>query len=566
MINFLSHNGSMTEHEEDLIRYIKYQFNHMKTVRDKFVDRWKEAPNYCSKSVYDWNNLEAIPTAPVRYSSDPCNYLNTLTSGIIGYSISPNIVWLKLTLQDERQLKLYGVNKWLTEVEQILFAEFNRSNLYQETTKLVNNSATIGHGSMLIDWDYDRSKLRFTANRMNEVFFDTDEYGEVTTVYRHFLLTIKQAVDFFGYDNLADKTRDAYDEEDGRRWNDNIEILYAVYKRTNYNEEIPDAKNMPYAAVYVQLNENHIIMESGYNDFPYAVFEWDNIPGTPYSESPAMSAMQDIRFLNLANKSTMDIAQTSSRPPMVASEDILDIDTSPAGITYVKNGDTLQPLATGENYPITLDILEKIKQTVIDWFNVDFFLMLQHQDRQMTATEVSELQGEKAAVLSNLIVNFNNCLTRIIQRSFYLLYEEGKIPDPPSGIRDTGASIKIEFLGALAQAQRRYHQTGGINTVLNYIAPMAQLFPESLDLIDQDETMKKLLIGNGMPMSAIRDDKDVEALRKARAQQQAQQQQQAMAMEMSKNMLGNAAQLNEPARPNSMMEELTNQMNGAMPK
>lgn len=558
------HNGIMTEHEDELLRFIKYQLNHMKATRAKFEDRWREAQNYVSKSVYNWSSLDAIPEQPVRYSSDPCNYLSTLVSGIIGYSISPNIVWLKLTLEDERMLNLYGVKRWLTDVEQVLFSEFNKSNLYKESVKLAENAATIGHGTMLMDYDRDRSRLRFCANRMNEVYLDTDEYGEVSTLYRTYLMTIKQAVDFFGLDKMSEKIQDAYKEDDGKRWNETIEITYAVYKRNDNNKELPDAKNMDYAAVYAELNENHIIEESGYNEFPYAVFEWDMIPGTPYSESPAMAAMQDIKYLNLANKSTMDIAQTSSRPPMVASEDILDIDTSPAGITYVKNGDTLQPLNTGENYPITIDVLNLIKQTVKDWFHVDFFLMLQHQNRQMTATEVSELQGEKAAVLGTLIVNFNNCLSRIVQRSFNLLYEEGKIPEPPEALFNTGAELKIEFMGALAQAQRRYHQTGGINTVLNYIAPMAQLFPESLDLIDPDETMKKLLTGNGMPQSAIREDKDVEAIRKARVEAQQAQQQQAMAMEMSKNLLSNANKLNEPEKAGSILSDLNSQLSNGM--
>lgn len=550
--------------EDDLLKFIKFQQSYMETQRAKFEARWKEAQNYVAKSVYDWASLEAIPRPPVRYSSDPCNYAGTLVSGLLGYSISPNITWFKLTLENPEYAKYYGVKRWLEEVEEIMYSEFNRSNLYAETKTLADNAVCIGHGTMLEDYDYDRNKLRFSANRMNEIYLDTDEYNEVTTCYRKFLMPLKKAVDFFGLENLSEHSQDAYKEEHGKRWNDNITILYAVYKRTNYNKEIPNAKNMPYAAVYVEWEQDHIIEESGYQEFPYAVFEWDKIPGTAYSESPAMSAMQDILFLNKANKATMDIAQTSSRPPMVASEDILDIDTSPAGITYVKNGDTLQPLQTGQNYPITIDILEKIKQSVKDWFNVDFFLMLQHQQRQMTATEVSELQGEKAAVLSNLIVNFNNTLTRIVQRSFNLLYEEGKIPQPPESLIGTGTSLKVEFVGPLAQAQRRYHQAGGINVALQYLAPMAQLFPESLDFVDQDEAIKKLLIGNGMPQSAIREDKDVEALRSARAEQAAAQQQQAMAMEMSKNILGNAGALNQTSNPNSIMNSLNEQMAGSM--
>ena len=83
---------------------------------------------------------------------------------------------------------------------------------------------------------------------------------------------------------------------------------------------------------------------------------------------------------------------------------------------------------------------------------------------------------------------------------------------------------------------------------------------EALDTVDFDMTLKRGLEGFGFPQDAIREDKDVEEIRKARQQAQAQQQQRAEAMEQQKQIMGNYNKLNEPVKQGSALEDLKNQM------
>lgn len=549
---------------ERKIKELKSRYSQLEDVRNRFIDRWADAQQYVAPNVYSWSNVDSIPEVPVRFSSKPCDYLDILVSGLTGYSISPNIIWFKLGLENQNLLNRYGVKDWLEEVENIMNAEFRRSNLYMAASKFIQDTCVIGHGVMLCDEDIKNNRLRFTTIRSNEAYLDCNEYGEIDTVFRRFTITLRNAVDFFGIENLSEQLQEDYKEVS--KWNNKIEILYCVQPREKFDPKKQDAKNKPYEAIYLDLTNNKIILESGYDENPYAVFEWDQMSGLPYSTSPAMNAMPDIKYLNIAAKTSMRIAQTSAEPPMKASRSLKNINLVPKGFTYVDtNEEVLEPIRTGENYPITLEVLKQIEDSVKAWFNVDFFLMLQQKQGQMTATEVMELQGEKSAVLSKLIVNLNNALQKIISRSFNLLMKEQKLPPVPETIQDEATSMKVEFIGPLAQAQRKYHTMGGIQQALSFIAPIMNLYPNAGDYINPDELMKRAMEGQGMPQAVIREEDEVQKIREQRAiaQQQAQlAQQQAQSQELVMNNLDKLGQL-EQNNPTAM-NVLNEQRNGSL--
>lgn len=550
--------------EEELIRDIRSRLEQLRNERNKFIDRWREAEQYVAPSVYDWSNLDAIPDVPTRYASSPCLNMKSLVAGLAGYSISPNIVWFKLSLQDKEQLEAYGVKDWLEKCEEYLQAEFIRSNLYSQAAKMIENGCINGHGVQLIDEDVGKTRLRFTTMRNNEIFLDVNDYGEVDTVFREYLMTIRNAVKFFGLENLDESIQEQY--KDVKQWNNKIKILYAVFPRENYDPEIPNAKNMPIAAVYLDMEHDKIIKESGYREMPYAIFEWDRIEGLAYSNSPAISAMPDIKALNIIKSSSLKIAQMSAEPPLIVPSTIRTVNLVPRGRTYVDNPaeNPINTIKTGDNYPITLDVKRDYEQEVREWFYVDFFLMLQSKQGQMTATEVMELQGEKSATLANLVVALDEALTQIIKRSFNLLMEAGRLPPVPESLATQAATMKIEFVGPLAQAQQKYHAAGGINQALNIIGPIIQLDPTTGDNIDFNKLMKHAMRGQGMPEECIREEEDVRKLREERAAQQQAMLQMQQQQEMMNGIMNNANKLGERPQQGSIMDELNNQLRGGL--
>ena len=548
---------------EELVKELKTRWDQLKENRQKFEADWTDAQTYADSRILDWSNVGEIPKQPKRYTSKPLEYNKTLVAGIQGYAISPSLVWFKLGMENSKLLKEYGVKDWLEGCESELLSMFNRSNFYREVNPAVKDSTCLGHGVIFIDEDIENSRLRFTHFPANQLYLDVNAYGEVDTCFRWYSDTLRNIVKFFGEDNVSEKMKEDYKETS--HWNDKHQILMCVYPREKYNPKHKDAKNMPFACIYLDIDENFILLESGYNEFPFAVFEWDRISGCAYSTSPTMDALSDIKALNIIKKSSLMIAQQSAEPSMIATEDVREIDLSPRGVTYLPTKDSiLQAAKIGENYPITLQELANYEQAVKDWYYVDYFLALQEKTGQMTATEVMELQGEKAATLSTFIVSLNEFLSNVITRSFNLLMRAGQLPEVPYGLMKQKAIIKIDFTGPLAQNQKKYHQMGGTLQALSAVGPIIQMFPNAGDFIDGDELMKSTAEGMGLPQNIIREDEDVKKLREERAKAQAEAEAKQQQMAMAQSLMQNANKMNEATQDGSMLQQINDQLAGGM--
>ena len=550
---------------KEFVDELKSRFEWLRAERAKREGDWKEVQRYVAPSIFNWDNpKEKNPKRPKRYTSRPTNYLKTLRSGITGYSISPNIAWLKLGFEDRENKDEYGVKDWLEAVEKKMYAEFNRSNLYPQISKFIENASVYGHAVTLIDELPAEGRLRYTNINVQEMYLDINEYDDVDTVFRRYSMTLKNAASFFGEEKLSEARR--LDLKDKKKWNNEFSIIHAVYKREETGESKSN-KDMPYASVFIDEDQDGLIDESGYEEFPYAVFIWDHINGTAYGESPSICALDDIKLLNIVDQARIKIAQLSAEPAYNVPDTLKgEPSVVPNGYNYyTKEREIITPINTGQNYPITLDIQKEMENRVKDWFHVDFFLALMNErPANMTATYVMELQGEKASVLSDLIVNLNGALTKIIQRSFNLLWRRGALPQPPQALAGSGAQMKIDFIGPLAQAQKKYHESSGIAQGIQLIGSIGQMSPAALDVIDFDQTLKSGLEGLGFPQIAIRENEDIKALREERAQAQQAQQQQAMAERQQQAITENYGALNEPVKPGSPMEDITKQMTGGI--
>jgi hypothetical protein len=136
-----------------------------------------------------------------------------------------------------------------------------------------------------------------------------------------------------------------------------------------------------------------------------------------------------------------------------------------------------------------------------------------------------EMQGEKGAILGTTIGRLQSeCLNPIIDRVFQIENDAGRMPEPPEVLLSEGEEdINVEYMGPLAQAQKRMFHSQGIMLGLNSVGPLAEVFPEVRDRIDPDIVVEELLESSGFPQKAIRSREDAEKLREARAQQMQQQ-------------------------------------------
>jgi hypothetical protein len=339
---------------KEFIDDLKNRFEWLKGERAKRENDWKEVQKFVAPSIFSWSDpADKTPKHPTRFTSRPSNYLKTLRSGITGYSVSPNIAWLKLGFEDPAHAETYGAKDWLEGIEKALYAEFNRSNLYPQVSKFIEFAASYGHAAMLIDEQLAENRLRFTTLGTQELYLDVNEYGEADAAFRHYAVTLRNAVGFFGKEKLSDARQK--DMEDKRNWNNGVTILHAMYRREEFDRESKAAWDMPYASVYIDEAGDCLIDESGYGEFPFAVFIWDPVNGTAYGESPAIHALDDIRLLNIIDETRIKMAQIAAEPPYNIPDDMRgEVNVVSAGYNYYRDKDKIiTPINTGQNYPIT---------------------------------------------------------------------------------------------------------------------------------------------------------------------------------------------------------------------
>jgi hypothetical protein len=308
---------------------------------------------------------------------------------------------MKLGLADAGAMKGRGVKDWLEEVERALYEEFDNSNLYTEMKKVIEQATIFGFGIMHADDDALNDQVRYKQADVPEIYLDANEHGEYETVFRRFFMTAENAASRFGLKNMHRSVRD--DWEGGARRARELEILHAVFRRKDASGFSARNAEMPFASIFADAGNGHLLEESGYRSFPYAIFAWDKAGGKKYSVSPAIKALNDVKLLHKSEDTRLTLAQMAAKTPVAMPETMRgaseifgkDKYIRPGAILYYDGGagdQVPQGLNLGGNYPITLDITRQQADNVKDWFYVDFFLMLQRQNAaNMTATAVQAL-------------------------------------------------------------------------------------------------------------------------------------------------------------------------------
>jgi hypothetical protein len=115
-----------------------------------------------------------------------------------------------------------------------------------------------------------------------------------------------------------------------------------------------------------------------------------------------------------------------------------------------------------------------------------------------------------------------------------------------------GKNIEIDFIGPLAEAQKRIFKSRGINTLMETILPWAQIDQEILDNIDRDALIQEIGAANSVSPKIVNSQEKVDAIRAKRKQEQMAMAAAQMATEAAKAV----PSLNQPVQAGSPLEAM----------
>ncbi len=506
--------------QTDLTKKLLKRFDRLKSNRQNWESHWQEVADYMQPRKADVTKTRSKgdKRTELIFDSSPLQSVELLAASLHGMLTNPSTPWFSLKfkaseLEDEDEAKA-----WLEDATEVMYTAFNRSNFQQEIFELYHDLITFGTAAMFIE-DDDEDVLKFSTRHINEMYISENDKGRIDTIFRKFKLSARAAIQKFGAnvsDNIVTINRkDPYEE---------VEILHAVYPRSDFDPRKQDKENMPFESVYLEAGTGDELSVSGFREFPFVVPRYLKASHEIYGRSPAMTALPDVKMLNEMSKTTIKSAQKQVDPPLLVPDDgfILPVRTMPSGLNFYRAGtrDRIETLNIGANTPLGLNMEEQRRNSIRNAFYVNQLMM--QSGPQMTATEVIQRNEEKMRLLGPVLGRLQSELLKpLIDRAFALILRKNLFRPAPEFL--SGKDIEIEYVSPLAKAQKSTELQSimrGIE-ILGSLANVAPVF----DHVNMDKLVKHLMDVVGVPQKVLKTDSEVQAERQAAQQQQEQMQQ-----------------------------------------
>lgn len=484
------------------------------------------------------------------YDGTALGSLNTWADGMQGFLISG--AWFKSEMDNPELNRIDSVREWLQIYDRKMYSAFERGNFYAVLASWFRDAGSIGTATLFTQEEVGTGRISHTSIHPREVFIAENNFGQVDTVHRKFMMTARAAEQEFG-EKVSQTIKDNLKTDPDKEH----EFIHALFPNSDKMAGKKNASNKEFRSVYLETkasgntgsdvtedNGTNITRDSGFDINPYAVWRFRKNSDEIYGYSPAADALVEVFSLNQFGKGRIEFAHKSVAPALnVPSEMRGRVRNTPNGHNYYDKPDRIiTPMSLGGNYPISLQETEAIQKSVADKFRVEFFRAFIGRQGEATATEIMAIKGEQAGLM---IAQTDMLYIEGIRKVFSIVSSiedkrgsflpENGMPPMPQEIVDSGGQINFILTGPLAQAQRRILDLEPALRTIEALAGMGDVLgPEVLDVINKDETAEFIAESGSFPQRLI-NSKDVrESIRTARAEKAAQLQQQQFAIEAAK--------------------------------
>ena len=507
------------------------RYEELLSARKNFESYWQTLHDYYYLEAQDTNKsyypgTELDPT--YLWDSTTLEAADVFASGFMNYLTPPTSKWFRLRHKDPKLTENKAIGDFLENVTDEVNYVINRSNFYDQMFPSYKSSGVFGTSVMFEEEDiYDDA--RFYNMPLKQVALVEDAKGRVVEYYIEFEYTALQAASRWGIEALSTEMQ----EEIKKRAPDKKhKFLLFIAKRNVREVQKFDKKNLPIEAVWIDLKGKKTVDEGGYNEFPAMVHRFDKRPFLTWGFSPAMKSLPFARLLNAIAKTNLRAMMKHTDPPIALPNNafISPFNMNPRAVNYYKKDamtdKSIMPFGNYGDPQVGLTAVEYYAGKVKSLMYNDVFLAFNNITKEMNNPEIMERINEKMTMLGPAVGRYlAEVLNPIVQRTIAILARRGRLPEPPDEMNESGG-YEIDFVGALAQAQRR-SELNTLITGLTMVGQMAQLSPDVLDKVNPDRVTDEVWSITGAPISVLRDDAEIKEIREARAAEMVKQKQMA---------------------------------------
>lgn len=504
------------------IKQIIERYNKLKAARDGYwMNVWREVRQYVMPTYSDFlseggaRGLNIFDTTAIEARS-------RLAAGMYNWMAPPDKRWFELQAESDELGEDPGIKDYFANCTRILMLAMANSNWASVLIQALNNLACGLDAVVYVEDGGPFSALNFRSFPIETVCYAENANGVVDTVFREFKMTARQLLQEFG-DQTPEKIRS--EAADPRRQDLQHAVLHAVFPRTVRDKEVADNKNMPVADVYILLESKELLAESGFVESPFAVCRFEKSDNETFGRGPGLNMLPTIKMVNRMQQAYILAREHQADPSWIAPDGSIiseDFNRDPGALNFYKPdiAGTGKPemIAPNLNINTLFQDIAAVDDTIKRGFFWDIFDPLGDL-RQITAREAEIRNAGKMIPFAPIAGNLHSELFRpIIHRVFAIVARRGMLPDPPEALLED-PNYKVDFVSKIAMSIKNQEAANWLNTEAT-LANAAQMQPEILDNFDLDAVARDVAQVNGANPKWLRDVKERDAMRAARAQQQ----------------------------------------------
>lgn len=510
--------------------------------RTQYETRWKAIRDYQLPYIGSFDGMDDEENAASRkdlhiYHSCAWDSNQIFAAGVMSGLTPPSRKWFRLNFANTELEDNSELGKILDERIDILSDVLEKSNFYTAVhscyLELAFGQAPLG---IFPDTQYG---VHFVPYTIGSYAMENGADGTVQMFVRRCKMSARQIADKFGIENVPENIRQEL--ETGAGLKASHKVIWYVEPNRHYSAEKLGNFHLPYLSVYYveQSDASEYLHIGGFHEFPIPVARYLLSGNDSYGKGPGWFSEGDSKALQMLEKDKLTMVELSVKPPMLANSNlgVKGINLVPAGKTYADQPDAVRPLFMVQgNLQHMQETIEEVTQRIKRAYSADLFMMLDQQDKSMTAREVLERTQEKMAVLGPVVQRMQfEFLGRIIERVYNILDRARMFPEPEDEEAAEylrSAEVKIEYISPLAQAQK---MSGLVNIeqAIAFVGQLAQFNADILDKVDWNEAVNRYFNLVGAPAAIKRTDDQYEEIQKQKQAKMAEMEQAQQAMQMA---------------------------------
>ena len=432
--------------------------------------------------------------------------------------------WHRIRTVEDSDGSTDEAKDWLNDTDERMRGAFESPKARMRQALGEADSDLVVLGTAVVFTGKGDNNLLFQTLHLKDTLPFFGEEGNPEGMIRDRRFTIRQAVARFGIGRLSETIKREFEN---KKLDEYVDFVHAVVPRPEARVGALLARNLPWADLWIELEEQRLVASGGFHEFPFAVPRWDTSSGEEYGRSPGMIALPDSNTAQAMGSTLLIAGQRAADPPLAVPDDsTFDApNTFPGGLAYYDAQTAREigripivPLDSGANIPITREMQDDTRNQIWNAFFRNI-LRLPVDGPEMTATEIiarkEEFIREIGPVFGRLETDYT---APNVERPFNIMLRAGALAPIPEVLQ--GRGIRFEYQSPVKQLRKQIEAAAAQAWVQELIV-LAQVRPEVMDKVNVDAFADFSAEANGLPNQIVNGADEVARIRKQRAEVEA---------------------------------------------